>query len=134
MGTQANVWRELGELLEAASPSLEKRCFATTDPASPEFDVLSGQLIAANFVSLLKDLERLHSMVCIARNILTIGDKAQSQAAHQHFDQEVFKLISICVKVTARGYDGEPGSGEEDKWQSVINSCRFDINALKDPD
>jgi len=57
--------------------------------------------------------------------VLTTGDKTQNLAAKSQFDQEVFKLISVCVKVTARGYDGEAGTADEDKWQAVINSCRF---------
>ena len=64
-------------------------------------------------------------MVSIARNVLTTGDKTQNLAAKSQFDQEVFRLISVCVKVTARGYDGEAGTADEDKWQAVINSCRF---------
>src|SRR2546423_1052833 len=99
------IWLELGELLEAAVPSLEKRCFAAPDPAQPEYEGLSGPLIASYSSTLLKDLERLNNMVCIARNVLTTGDKAQNLAAKSQFDQEVFKLISVCIKVTARGYD-----------------------------
>jgi hypothetical protein len=123
IGTEPSFWKDLGDLLEAAIPSLERRCFAAPDPQTPEYEGLSGPLIASCSSSLLKDLERLNSMVSIARNVLTAGDKSQNLAAKSQFGQEVFKLISVCVKVTARGYDGEAGSQDEDKWQSVINSC-----------
>ncbi|OCK78737.1 hypothetical protein K432DRAFT_406209 [Lepidopterella palustris CBS 459.81] len=124
IGSEPQVWKELGELLEAAVPSLEKRCFAAPDPATPEYEGLSGPLIASYSSSLLKDLERLNIIVSITRNVLTTGEKAQNLAAKLQFDQEVFKLISVCVKVTARGYDGEAGAADEDKWQSVINSFK----------
>ncbi|KAF2494888.1 hypothetical protein BU16DRAFT_550657 [Lophium mytilinum] len=124
IGTEPPFWKDLGDLLEAAIPSLERRCFAAPDPQTPEYEGLSGPLIASNSNTLLKDLERLYTMVSIARNVLTAGDKSQNLAAKSQFGQEVFKLISVCVKVTARGYDGEAGSQDEDKWQSVINSFK----------
>ncbi|OCL03710.1 hypothetical protein AOQ84DRAFT_325570 [Glonium stellatum] len=124
IGTDSQIWKEFGELLEAAVPSLEKRCFAVPEPATPDYEGLSGPLIASHSSSLLKDLERLNIIVSIARNVLTTGDKTQNLAAKSQFDQEVFKLISVCVKVTARGYDGEAGTADEDKWQAVINSFK----------
>lgn len=115
----------MSALLKAAIPSLEKRCFAPPDPASQDYENLSGPLIASFSTSLLKDLERLNQVVAIARNVLTHGEKAQNLAADRAFDKEIFALINVCVRVTARGYDGETGTPEEDKWQGVINSCEW---------
>jgi len=118
-------WDDCASLLKAAIPSLEKRCFAAPDPATPEYEGLSGPLIASFSASLLKDLERLNQVVAIARNVVTHGEKAQNLGADRAFDKEIFALINVCVRVTARGYDGEAGSQDEDKWQSVINACEF---------
>lgn len=111
-------------MLKAAIPSLERRSFAAPDPATPEYEGLSGPLIAGWSVSLLKDLERLNQLVCIARNVLVGGEHPQNLSAERLFDKDIFSLINVCVRVTARGYDGEAGTQDEDKWQSVINACR----------
>jgi hypothetical protein len=124
LGTAPEFWDDLSSLLKAAIPSLEKRCFAPPDPASQDYENLSGPLIASFSTSLLKDLERLNQAVAIARNVLTHGEKAQNLAADRAFDKEIFALINVCVRVTARGYDGETGTPEEDKWQGVINSYK----------
>ncbi|GME48818.1 Essential cytoplasmic protein [Neofusicoccum parvum] len=124
IGANANLWRDFCELLENAVPSMEQRSFAPADPQAPEFEGASGTLIAANYLSLMKDLDRLNDLVCIARNILTAGEIAQDLAAKAQFDQETFKLISVCVKVTARGFDGDAGTADEHKWQDVVNSYK----------
>lgn len=129
LGKDPEVWRELGLLFEAAVPSLERRSFI---PADQDQEGASGLLIAKHAASLQVDLERLNDLVGIARNILTIGEVAQNLASESQFDNEVFKLMSVCVKVTARGYDGEAGSAEEDKWQGVVNDYkRLLITCLK---
>lgn len=120
-------WDDLAGVLKAAIRSLERRSFAAPDPANPEYEDLSGPLIASCSASLLKDLERLNQLVAIARNVLTYGEKAQNLAADRLFDKDIFTLINVCVRVTARGYDGEAGSQDEDKWQNVINACKAAI-------
>lgn len=116
------------ELFEAAVPSLERRSFAPQDPAQPNYepgyDGASGTLIAANSATLLADIERLNDLTLIARNVLSTGDVAQNLAAKALFDQAIFKLINVCVKVTARGFDGDAGTADEEKWQKVVNKCR----------
>ena len=71
----------------------------------------------------MKDLERLNDLVSIGRNSLTIGEEAQELAAKMQFDSEIFKLTAVCVKATARGFDGDAGTQDETRWQDVINSC-----------
>ncbi|KAF2092293.1 hypothetical protein K490DRAFT_22563, partial [Saccharata proteae CBS 121410] len=124
IGTNPNVWQDLCDLLENAVPSLEKRSFAPSDPTTPEYEGASGTLIAQNYATLMKDLERLNDVVSIGRNALTVGQAAQDLAAKHHFDQEIFKLINVCVKVTARGFDGDAGTSDEEKWQNVVNSYK----------
>ncbi|KAF2634002.1 hypothetical protein BU25DRAFT_356926 [Macroventuria anomochaeta] len=124
LGLSWEFWDDLAAVLKAAIPSLEKRCFAQPDPAAPEYEGLSGPLIASCSPSLLRDLERLNQLVCIARNVLVHGERVQNLSAERLFDKDVFNLVNVCVRVTARGYDGEAGTQDEDKWQSVINAYK----------
>uniref|UniRef100_A0A494G9T5 Uncharacterized protein n=1 Tax=Solanum lycopersicum TaxID=4081 RepID=A0A494G9T5_SOLLC len=59
-----------------------------------------------------------------SRNVLTVGDQAQDLAAEHSVEQEVFKLVNCAVRVTARGYDGDAGTGEEEKWQWIVNAYK----------
>jgi palmitoyltransferase len=124
LGLSWEFWDSLAEILKVAIPSLERRCFAAPDPAAPEYEGLSGPLIASYSPSLLRDLERLNQVVCIARNVQVHGEKVQNLSAARLFDKDIFALINVCVRVTARGYDGEAGTQDEDKWQGVINACK----------
>lgn len=125
LGMSWEFWDDHAAVLKAAIPSLEKRCFAQPDPAAPEYEGLSGPLIASYSPSLLRDLERLNQLVCIARNVLVHGERVQNLSAERLFDKDIFNLVNVCVRVTARGYDGEAGTQDEDKWQGVINACRW---------
>jgi len=60
----------------------------------------------------------------IARNVLIAGEKVQDLCAECEFDQQIFKLINCCVRVTAPGYDGEPGHPDEEKWQATVNEFK----------
>lgn len=124
LGLSWEFWDDLAGVLKCAIPSLERRCFAAPDPAAPEYEGLSGPLIASYSPSLLKDLERLNQLVCIARNVQVYGERVQNLSAERLFDKDVFALVNVCVRVTARGYDGEAGTQDEDKWQSVINAYK----------
>lgn len=124
VGLSSGFWDDLAGVLKAAIPSLERRCFAAPDPAAPEYEGLSGPLIASCSPGLLRDLERLNQVVCIARNVHVYGDKVQNLSAERLFDKDIFALINLCVRLTARGYDGEAGTQDEDKWQAVINAFK----------
>ncbi|KAH6629299.1 hypothetical protein C7974DRAFT_424365 [Boeremia exigua] len=124
LGLAWEFWDDLAAVLKAAIPSLEKRCFAQPDPAAPEYEGLSGPLIASHSPSLLRDLERLNQLVCISRNVLVHGERVQNLSAERLFDKDIFNLVNVCVRVTARGYDGEAGTQDEDKWQGVINAYK----------
>lgn len=78
-----------------------------------------------NHPSLMQDLERLNDLLTIARNMLASTKRSQNLAAESGLDQQVLKLIDVCVRVTARGYEGEAGTRSETQWASVVGSCRF---------
>ena len=90
LGLAWEFWDDLAGVLKAAIPSLEKRCFAQPDPAAPEYEGLSGPLIASYSPSLLRDLERLNQLVCITRNVLVHGERVQNLSAERLFDKDIF--------------------------------------------
>ncbi|KAI5369710.1 putative armadillo-like helical, Ataxin-10 domain-containing protein [Septoria linicola] len=124
VGLDVKFWEELCTLLKAAIPSLERRSFTIWDPSSVDYESTSGALIASHYPALWKDLERLNDLVSISRNVLTVGDRVQDLAASFSIDAEVFRLINCCVRVTARGYDGDAGTGDEEKWQWIVNAYK----------
>lgn len=124
IGLDPKFWTELCVLLKAAIPSLERRSFTIWDPSSVDYESTSGALIAGHYPGLWKDLERLNDLVSIARNVLTEGEKVQDLAASYSIDAEIFRLVNCCVKVTARGYDGDAGTGDEEKWQWIVNAYK----------
>jgi hypothetical protein len=124
IGKDPRYWEDLCTLLKAAIPSLERRSFSIWDPSSVDYESTSGALIASHYPGLWKDLERLNDLISISRNVLTVGAPVQDLAAHYYLDAEVFRLINCCVRVTARGYDGDAGTGDEEKWQWIVNAYK----------
>lgn len=124
IGTDPKYWADLVVLFKAAITSLERRSFSIWDPTSVDYESTSGALIASHYPGLWKDLERLNDLVSISRNVLTVGDRAQDLAAEHNVEQEVFRLVNCAVRVTARGYDGDAGTGEEEKWQWIVNAYK----------
>ncbi len=76
--------------------------------------------MALNHNTLMKDIERLNDLLMIATT-----KRAQNLAGDSQIDQQVLKLIDVCVRVTARGYDGDAGSRSETQWANVIGSCKL---------
>ncbi|KAF1981964.1 hypothetical protein K402DRAFT_398000 [Aulographum hederae CBS 113979] len=127
LGASSSTWRDLHTVITAAVPSLENRSLmppGVLPNEDPDDGPGCGYLIARNSTSLLRDLDALNDLVAIARNVLTVGERAQDLAAKSHFDQAIFKLVGICVKVTARGFDGDAGSMDEERWQAVVNDYK----------
>jgi palmitoyltransferase len=100
---------------------LEIQSFAWKNPPSATHNGSSSDLIALNYFALAKDIERLNDLCTIARNLLATTKKAQNLAAEKGFDQQVLKLIDVCVRVTARGFDGETNARSEERWQKIVN-------------
>ena len=80
--------------------------------------------MALNHNTLMGDLERLDDFLTIARNMLATTKRAQNLAGDSQIDQQVVKLVEVCVKVTARGYDGDAGSRNETQWTNVVRLCK----------
>ena len=110
-------------LFAYALPVLEEQSFAKPDSLMGDFNGSCSNVIAMNHTTLMQDLERLNDILTIARNMLATTTRAQNLAAEAGFDQQVLKLVDICVRVTARGFDGEVGRSET-QWASAVGSCK----------
>lgn len=124
IGTDRKYWSEMVLCFRAAIPSLERRSFSVWDPSSVDYESTSSTLIATNYPTLWRDLDRLICLVSIARNVVTKSLLAQDLAAECVFEDEIFRLINCCVRVTARGYEGDAGTGDEEKWQWIVGAYK----------
>jgi palmitoyltransferase len=121
LGFNPRIWEGLTKVLTVAIPVLEQQSFSFKNPPLLSYGGSSSELIAAHYHSLVKDIERLNDLCTIARNLLATTKKAQNLAAEKAFDQQILKLIDVCVKVTARGFDGKANQRNEERWQKVVN-------------
>lgn len=114
------IWDAYTDFLVVALPSLESQCFSPEDP-----NASSASLIAGNYAVLMKDLERINDLLLLARNLLATTALAQDLAGDSGMVQQVIKLVEICVRVTARGYDGEAGARiNEAQWRNIIDAYK----------
>ena len=114
------IWDAYTEFLVVALPSLESQSFSPEDA-----NASSAALIANNYALLIKDLERINDLLMLARNLLATTTLAQDLAADSGTVQQVIKLVEICVRVTARGYDGETGARiNEAQWRNIIDAYK----------
>ncbi|KAI4120041.1 MAG: hypothetical protein LQ338_007199 [Usnochroma carphineum] len=119
LGQSSEIWVAYVDCLSIALPSLESQTFSPEDPSA------TTALVAANFATLMKDLERVNDLLLIARNLLATTSLAQDLAGDSGFIQLVIKTIEVCVRVTAHGYDREAGARiNEAQWRSIIDSYK----------
>lgn len=123
IGMNAQHWRDMNNTFALAIPVLEIQSLASDDPQTG-VPTSSSALMALNHDILMKDLERLNDILLIARNVLVTAVEVQNLAGKSLLDQQILKLIDLCVRVTARGYDGDAGSRTELQWGEVIGSCK----------
>ncbi|KAI2794477.1 hypothetical protein POX_a01076 [Penicillium oxalicum] len=96
LGMSPDVWAAgLTDVLTKAIPVLESQSFAWKSPRAA-LEHSSSNLIAYNYFSLVKDIERLNDLCTIARNLLATTKKAQNLAAEKGFDQRILALIDTC--------------------------------------
>ncbi len=124
IGLNPQQWKDISETFALAIPVLEAQSLAADDPQTGNAHS-SSALMAINHDTLMKDLERLNDILLVARNILASTNKVQNLSGESLLDQQVLKLIDLCVRVTARGYDGDAGGRTELQWGDVIGSCRY---------
>ena len=132
IGNAPQQWRDMAEVFALAIQVLEALSLAPEN-AQDGTSISSSTLMAANHDTLMKDLERLNDILLIARNVLATTPKVQNLAGESLLDQQVLKLIDLCVRVTARGYDGDAGSRAELLWGNVIGSCKSMSSAKLTP-
>jgi hypothetical protein len=147
LGTSRDVWWDLRALFYAGMACLGQMSCArlppggqaqgqhSIDPETGESvyedevideDIASSQLIVKNYHILVKDLARLITIAGITRNILTIGAAAQDLASNSEikFEEVMFAVIGLSVKITGRGFDSGGTKEDERKWQQVVNEFK----------
>ena len=123
LGLNPDSWKDINHVFTLAIPVLEAQSLASIDPQTGTVGSYSA-LMALNHDTLMKDLDRLNDILVVARNCLASVTKAQNLAGQSLLDQQVQKLIDLCVRVTARGYDGDTGTRTELQWGDVIGACK----------
>lgn len=124
IGANPQQWIDINTVFCLAIPTLETQS-VPTDSSVANGATTSSALMTLHYDTLMKDLERLNDILLIARNCLATTQRAQNLAGDSLLDQQVLKLIDLCVRVTARGYDGETPSRAEQPWANVIGACEY---------
>ena len=128
IGASPQQWIDINQVFYLAIPCLEIQSIPS-EANTIGGATTSSALMLQNYDSLMKDLERSNDLLLIARNCLATTQRAQNLAGESLLDQQVLKLIDLCVRVTARGYDGETPSRAEQPWANVIGACTYSIRA-----
>lgn len=127
LGHSDQIWKDINAVFAFAIPMLEVQSIAIDDPATGQPGCCSS-LMVSHSDTLMNDLVRLNDILLIGRNCLATTPKAQNLAGESLLDQQVLKLIDLCIRVTARGYDGEAGGAgtkTEKVWGAIIGLCKF---------
>lgn len=126
LGVNAKIWKDFCELFSVAIPVIEQEFFGPEEVVPANANTPPTASMTMKDAILMKDLERLNDLLTIARNMLATTKRAQNLAGDSGFDQQVLKLIDICVRVTARAYEGEePGRRTENQLTLLNASCKF---------
>jgi palmitoyltransferase len=110
-----------------ALPVLEALCCQPPDVLRNDHETSHAALIFANQDTILKDIERLDIFVLIARNIVSVTNKAQNLAAEALFEQEILKYIELSTRVAARIYDGDANVMAETAFQNIAAACKYKL-------
>jgi len=130
IGQNAELWGLYCEVFDIAYPVIEQEFFDPEEVNPPGNNAQPTTAMALKDTVLLKDLERLNDLLLIARNILASTKLAQNLMGDKGFDQHVMKFIDLCVRVTARQYEGEePGNRTESQLALLNASCKL-VTAL----
>lgn len=126
LGHSDQMWKDVNAVFAFAIPMLEVQSIAIDNPATGAAGCCSS-LMVSHYDTLMNDLARLNDILLIGRNCLATTPKAQNLAGESLLDQQVLKLIDLCIRVTARGYDGEAGGTgmkTEKLWGAIIGLCK----------
>ena len=75
-------------------------------------------------MTLLIDVRHLDNLVSIARHLFVNSEDVQNLAASNWFEKDLCAIINICVKITARGYDGDGDENTENIYNRVIRGFK----------
>ena len=124
IGLNPDLWNVFGQVFALAVPTIEQEFFNPQEVNPPGNNAQPTTAMALKDTVLLKDLERLNDLLLIARNALSFSEAVQNLCGEKGFDQHVMTLIDLCVRVTARQYEGEePGNRTESQLALLNASC-----------
>ena len=126
LGQNAELWGLFCDVFDVAFPVIEQQFFDPEEINPPGNNVQPTTAMALKDTVLLKDLERLNDLLLIIRNVLASTKLAQNLCGDKGFDQHIMKFIDLCVRVTARQYEGEePGNRTESQLALLNASCKW---------
>ena len=131
LGQSVRIWQKLSLCIAYANDSLEDKSFMmpdlSEDPTKPPVPQVSP--LVSHFAALMADLDRLNDLIMTARNLAAASEEAQNLASETKFDQEIVKLIELCIRCSAGGYDGPVNTGpndkSEEKWKRAVLSFKL---------
>lgn len=129
LAKNVDIWLRLQKLFRSILPIISRRSLkevfaetAATGTHLPE----SSTLIVENYTSLQEDLNLVYNCLVIARNMLAMKEVAQDICSATLLDQEVIRLVGICINVTSKGYDGENVDPQtRSKLNEITELCGF---------
>ena len=119
LANSGDLWTILTDVFTIGTRVLRMQSFPDASTYDQHHCSFSN-FMASNHGVLIKDIERLNDLLSLSRNMLVSTRIAQEAAASAKFDQKVLEVIDACIRVTARGYDGEPANTTETKWATII--------------
>ena len=126
IGSNPDLWELSGQVFALAVPTVEQEFFNPEEVNPPGNNAQPTTAMALKDTVLLKDLERLNDLLLIARNVLSFSEAVQNLCGEKGFDQHVMTFIDLCVRVTARQYEGEePGNRTESQLALLNASCKL---------
>ena len=114
----------LTDVLRYAVPALERLSLSTdNDSSAAAYNPSVAGQVSPSLASQLRDIDYVNDLCIIGRNMLATKQVAQDMAAEAKLDQYMLKLIDLCNRVAAQGYDREATLRPEERWQRIVNAC-----------
>jgi palmitoyltransferase len=136
LAKNVEIWLRLRRIFDRAIETLTKRSLRESEPENGDLAALdapqSADLILKNYDTLVEDLHYLNNLLVISRNMLATKETAQEICTRVGFNKSVRELITLCVNVTSKGYDGENvDDSRRSKVNTVTELCVFSILSVQ---
>ncbi|KAL8829612.1 MAG: hypothetical protein Q9191_001918 [Dirinaria sp. TL-2023a] len=122
IGLNPDIWNIFSQVFALAVSIIEQEFFSPAEVNPPGNNAQPTTAMALKDTVLLKDLERLNDLLLIARNVLSFSEAVQNLCGEKGFDQHAMALIDLCVRVTARQYEGEEPGNRTESQLALLNA------------